>query len=25
VGPALLAVGWNLTKAWLDKPQPEAR
>jgi len=25
VGPALLAVGWNLTKAWLDKPQAEAR
>ena len=20
VGPALLAVGWNLTKAWLDRP-----
>jgi predicted PurR-regulated permease PerM len=23
VGPALLAVGWNLTKAWLDKPPPQ--
>ncbi len=23
VGPALLAVGWNLTKAWLDKPAPD--
>jgi predicted PurR-regulated permease PerM len=24
VGPALLAVGWNLTKAWLDGPDQEA-
>lgn len=24
VGPALLAVGWSLTKAWLDRPAAEA-
>jgi predicted PurR-regulated permease PerM len=24
VGPALLAVAWNLTKAWLDKPEAPA-
>jgi predicted PurR-regulated permease PerM len=23
VGPALLAVGWSLTKAWLDGPEPQ--
>ena len=22
VGPALLAIAWNLAKAWLDRPQP---
>jgi predicted PurR-regulated permease PerM len=24
VGPALLAIAWNLTTAWLDKPDKEA-
>jgi predicted PurR-regulated permease PerM len=25
VGPALLAIAWNLTKAWLDRPQTELK
>jgi predicted PurR-regulated permease PerM len=24
VGPALLAVAWSLTKAWLDRPEVQA-